>query len=155
MSEDAFLMTGLIATAVVAILLIVVALPVVLSMRHAARDRELQHTERLKALEVGRLLPGDPPPHGLNGSAGSAIAVWVPICALGIALGATRGSDLSDAANVVAWISAGSVGVTGVICGTVLALRAPIREVESNEPFFPAKPASEEGEFDTVCRRGA
>jgi hypothetical protein len=155
MSEEAFQVAILIAAAVVVILLIVVALPVVLSMRHAARDREFQHAERLKALEMGRSLPGDPMHPGSYRSAGMGIGVWVPIAALVLALAASITSNGSETAVAFAWVSAGSVGVTGVICGTILALRGPIREDESNAPYFPAKPSSEDVEFDIVSRRGA
>ena len=60
MSPVELSIAGIVVAAVVAVLMIVVALPVVLSMRHAARDREFQHAERLKALEVGLPWPGEP-----------------------------------------------------------------------------------------------
>jgi hypothetical protein len=83
------------------------------------------------------------------------IGVWVPIAALVLALAASTTSNGSEAAVAFAWVSAGCVGVTGVVCGTILALRAPTREVDSPAPFLSTKPAADDAEFDTVCRRGA
>src|SRR4051794_15887477 len=37
----------------------VVLVPVVMGLRHARRERELEHTERIRALELGRTLPRD------------------------------------------------------------------------------------------------
>jgi len=132
--------------------MIVVALPVVLSMRHAAKDRELLHAERLRALETGRPMPGETVSHNATGATG--VGVWVPICVFGIALAATQGSVDSRAADVAAWISAGCVGVTGVICGTVLTLHNAMREGRATDQTSPAKPHFEEADIDTVGRRG-
>ena len=138
----------LVIFASVAVLMIVVALPVVLSMRQAAKDRELLHAERLKALEMGRPLPGEATTQSSAGATG--VGVWVPICAFGIALAATQHSENSQAADFAAWISAGCVGVTGVICGTILTLHNAMKDGQS----APAKPQFEEHEIDTVSSRG-
>src|SRR4051794_2727234 len=124
MSPSDLKLAGIIVAAVVLVLMIVVALPVVLSMRHAARDREFQHTERLKALETGQPFPGDPATDVPPRHASTGIGVWVPLGALVIALAATRDAGDSPAA-VATWVAAGSVGIAGVICGTILALNAP------------------------------
>ena len=128
----------LVIFASVAVLMIVVALPVVLSMRHAAKDRELLHAERLRALETGRPMPGETVSH--NATVATGGGVWDPICVFGIAL--------------AAWISAGCVGVTGVICGTVLTLHNAMREGRATDQPSPAKPHFEEADIDTVGRRG-
>lgn len=141
----------LVIFASVAVLMIVVALPVVLSMRHAAKDRELLHAERLKALETGRPMPGESASRGSAGGAG--VGVWVPICVFGIALAATQHSENSQAIGVAVWISAGCVGVTGVICGTILTLNNAMRESRAARQTV-AKPFYEEAEIDAVGRRG-
>lgn len=147
MSPEAFSIAVLIAIAVVAVLAIVVALPVVLSMRQAARDREYQHAERLKALELGRPFPGESGFHGPCSSAG--VGIWVPIAVFGIALAATQAVLDSGAALVAVWGSAGCVGVTALICGTVLTLRNAERYDRIGSHAAAAKPAYEEPEFDT------
>jgi hypothetical protein len=153
MSPDDLRLAGIIAVAVVLVLMIVVALPVVLGMRQAARDREFEHAERLKALELGRPLPGDPATDGSTRRGDNGIGVWVPLGALAIALAATRGSDNSPAA-VATWVAAGTVGVAGVICGSILALRAPSPGDPAPRNLVPIKPPSEEDAVDTVSRRG-
>jgi hypothetical protein len=110
MSEADFQLALIVVISVVTILLIVVALPVVLSMRQAARDRQFQHAERLKALELGQPLPGDSTSELSHGRGGAGIGVWVPIGVMGIALAATHDSGDSPAA-IATWVAAGSVGV--------------------------------------------
>ena len=153
MSHSDFNLAMIIATAAVAILMIVVALPVVLSMRHAAKDREFQHAERLKALEMGQPVPGERPVEAPPGHAVSGIGVWVPLGVMGIALAATHETGHTPAV-VAIWVAAGSVGVAGVICGTILAMNAPSREAETAERCSPAKSAFGEDDVETVSRRG-
>ena len=44
---------------IVALAIPIVLVPVVLGICHARNERELEHSERMKALELGRALPGD------------------------------------------------------------------------------------------------
>src|SRR5436309_715788 len=87
-------------------LLIVVGLPSVLGIRYAARQRELEHTERMKALELGRPWPGAEPDEAESSGVGAPdrgvkIGVWVPLGALGIALAATSSQPgLTNAAGI-------------------------------------------------------
>ena len=46
---------------IVAMAIPIVLVPVVLGIRHARLERELEHAERMKALELGRTLPEDEP----------------------------------------------------------------------------------------------
>jgi hypothetical protein len=153
MSPADLTLAGIIAAAVVLALVIVVALPVVLSMRQAARDREYTHSERLKSLELGRPLLDAPATDGSTRRGDNGIGVWVPLGALGIALIATEVAD-SPSAAVAIWVAAGAVGVTGVICGCILALRAPSSGFPAPRAFVLAKPTTEEDGVDTVSRRG-
>src|SRR5271165_4058366 len=78
--------------------------------------RELEHKERMRALELGRSLPGD-------GSwlsplrAGVLVAAVVPIGALGSALLASLGLGYEEGI----WTAAGMVSVFAVVSGTVLS----------------------------------
>ncbi len=153
MSPVELSIAGIVVAAVVAVLMIVVALPVVLSMRHAARDREFQHAERLKALEVGLPWPGEPAAEVPPADGGTRIGVWVPLGAMAIALAATRGAGDSPSA-VATWVAAGSVGVAGVSCGTILAVNTPARATPAERGGAPAKPAFWQDDVDTVSRRG-
>ena len=114
-----------------------------LGLRQARYARELEHAERLKALECGELLPQD---RGTN--PGVAIGVSVPCTAFGVALVASFFN-----AGVYAWPAAGAVGVAAVICGTILALNPP-----PHRPGPPreanSKPAFDPDAIDVVGRRG-
>ncbi len=46
------------------------------------------------------------------------------------------------------------MGVTGVICGTILTLNNAMREGKAADQAASAKPMFEEAEIDTVSRRG-
>src|SRR5262245_9376176 len=64
--------------------LAVILVPVVLGLRQARIERELEHAERMKALELGLSLPKDAPfwsPLRLS----AAIGAGVPVAAFGIA----------------------------------------------------------------------
>lgn len=119
-------------------------------LRHARFTRELEHAERLRALECGETLPKD---RGVN--PGVAIGVAVPCTTFGVALVASFCN-----AGLYAWPAAGAVGVAAVICGTILALNPPpppprrpgpplSRDREAN-----AKPALDPDAIDVVGRRG-
>jgi hypothetical protein len=101
-----------IAALVLAGISLLVVVPTVLGLRHARRQRELEHAERMRALELGHPLPGSEP--SAQHSPALMIGLWVPISALGIAFVAQQHE---------AWIAAALVGVAGVVCGTVLAMR--------------------------------
>ena len=110
---------------------------------HARRERLLTHAERMKALELGRDLPDDAATARIKAVLDSSdeadetgdapeksIAVqvftttgWVSGCGLLFAFWASNpaGSGVSYAIAA----SAGAIGVTGMICGTILAARAP------------------------------
>jgi hypothetical protein len=157
MSDD-LMLAGIIMVGVVLGLLVAVGLPVVLGTRNTARQRELEHAERLKALELGRPWPGgDAANCDWYKHKGVLIGVWVPLGALGIALAATadKGGSGNATVDMVTWIAAGTVGVAGVLCGTILAaLRSPSAGV-STRPFHAStKPSFEEDAVDTVSRRG-
>jgi hypothetical protein len=136
----------LIAVGSLAGLLVVVALPVWLGTRHALRERQMEHTERMKALEMGVLLPKDQPkwtPEKLP----MAIGAGVPIAAL--IAGLSAGRD--------AWVAVGMVGTAGVICGTILATSRRFNPSASPGPFEArvAKPAVHDPDaFDVVSSRG-
>ena len=130
-------------------LLIVVGLPVVLGIRSEMRKREMEHTERMRAIELGRPLPGEGGWSSL-GRLALAIGAGVPLGTLGIGwLAAVSTGE----AIAFLWPSAGAVGVTAVICGTVLAARMP-REAARIGPDPHAKPAFDPDAYDAIAHRG-
>src|SRR5438128_865185 len=92
-------------------------------MRHARFERQLLHAERMKAMELGLPFPdtagngGDT--ESMPARPWTLIAVWVPIAVFG----ATLWGEV-PIPGVVRAVAAG-IGVTGIICGTILLLRLP------------------------------
>jgi hypothetical protein len=96
-------------------------------MKHAARDREMRHTERLKAIERGFILEdGDEERQFRKGllklAAGLGIAVpmFAVLCAA-VAVINTPPSGISATAVFLIWTTAASIGVFGLGSGAWLA----------------------------------
>jgi|SRR5579864_2288001 len=153
--ESHLLMTAIICGCIVLGLAIVVGLPVVLGVRHSRGVRELEHAERMKALELGRPWPPgvENPSASSEGSPGQKIAIAVPLGALGIAwLASTPPWNHGEISQII-WGAAGLVAVAGVICGTLLVLRQP--SGASGSQRVPVKPYQHDpDEFDVAGRRG-
>jgi hypothetical protein len=129
---------------------------------HARRGRQFMHVERMKALELGRELPDDTEtarikaayqveaakqaeePDGLRAMAVQCYTTtgWVAGLGLLFAVGAAGVGSSSAAVSMTVAVSAGAIGVTGMICGTILAAKAPEpRETASTSaPTAPIKP---------------
>jgi hypothetical protein len=126
MIPDNVAISLVIAVASVLALLIMIGLPIWLTARHSRFERQLLHTERMKAMELGL-----PPPDqaGAGGAEGTParpwtlLVVWVPLGIFGATLGATLWGDIPIPS--VVWIAAAGLGVTSIICGTILLLRHP------------------------------
>lgn len=114
------------------------------------QKRELEHAERLKAIEFGTTLPQD---RGMN--PGVAIAIWVPLGVFGLAL---IGSSTSSYAAAFVWPSAAVVGATAIISGVVLAVSQPaaatvsVRNAVGPAPIKPH--VVDPDTFDIADRRG-
>jgi hypothetical protein len=132
---------------------------------HTRRERLLTHTERMKALELGRALPDDPatarikaayvPPVSSEPANSEALAskcystaVWVAFWGFGSGVGAVQAGGIAVAIAIAA--SVGAIGVTSIICGTILAARPPVAPA----PAYSSKPTVEEDAFDVVSSRG-
>ena len=116
--------------------------------RNERKNRELEHAERMKAIEFGTTLPQD---RRMN--PGVAIAIWVP---LGVFTLALSGSATSNAAAFL-WPAAAVVGGIAIICGVILALNqpTPTQIVRSGQNTAPIKPhVVDPDTFDVVGRRG-
>lgn len=120
----------------------------VLGMRQEQRKRELEHLERLRALETGHGLTQD---KGV--SSGVSIAVGAPAAVFGIAFVA---SLANQSAVPFVWPMAGAVGITAVICGTILAYRQPVpgRSDVTMTTRSEKQPICDPDTFDVAGRRG-
>ena len=140
------LLAGLIVGGVVICLV-----PIFGGFLHYRRERLLTHAERMKALEMGRDLPedtatarikavyGSPDKPEAASSGPKSLAVqcytttgWV--AGLGLLFATQASSNAGVAYSVAA--SAGAIGVTGLICGTILASKA----MESAPTSLASKP---------------
>ncbi len=141
------------------------------------RERMLTHQERLKALELGREIPDDAATARMKvawgitssgektdssdnseGTSGAlsrkcfSTAVWVAFWGFFAASqsGVTGHSPSAVAVAIAIGASAGAIGVTAVICGTILAMRTPPARAWS----APGKTLTESDALDVVSRRG-
>jgi hypothetical protein len=122
-------------------------LAIVLGIRHERRKRELEHIERMHALEFGRTLPQDQPwwsPLRIGVVIGGAVPLGV-FLTVGAA---TSAAGFHDGM----WLAAAIVGTAGVICGSILAMSNKTERVSS--PFADSKPQIEEDAYDVVGARG-
>ena len=134
---------------IVALLIPIVIVPVALGIKYARHERELEHAERMRALELGRTLPQDEPwwnPPRLA----AAIGVGVPI---GVFFWAAIGGS-GPGPHEEVWIGATTVSVAAVISGSVLAGKHYAR-VGAAAQAGQAKPDLVDADaFDVVGRRG-
>ncbi len=132
---------------------------------HTKRERLLTHQERMKALEVGRDLPGDAATarsKTIFGDSSSDAAddqnqslprkvftttLWIAFW--GFLFGGPAGAA-NHAVAIAMAASVGAIGVTAMICGTILAMRLPTTQATSTT----SKPSIESDAFDVVSRRG-
>jgi hypothetical protein len=97
----------------------IILVPVILGLKHARLDREFEHAERMKALELGRRLPGEEPwwsPPRLSVAFGVALPVGLFLCAW-------KATESQPNYAIAVWAAAAVVGFSGVIGGATLALR--------------------------------
>jgi hypothetical protein len=136
---------------IVAMLIPMVIVPTAMSFKHARFLREREHAERMRALELGLTLPRyeswTPDRLAL------AIGVGVPVASMLIAWLATRSYNVVDSPLEMIWKSAGWVGVSGVIGGTVLATQQ-IMKRDRSAPAPEEKLAYDPDTFDVVGSRG-
>jgi hypothetical protein len=131
---------------------------------HCRRERLLSHRERIKALELGRDFPDDPATAQVKAALGNgpaegkeapgslsrkcfSTALWVAFWGF---IAANSGGGHEPVAVAIA-TAVGFIGVASVICGTLLALRAPATIVQHSSP----KPEFDDTDaYDVVSRRG-
>ena len=120
----------------------------ILGLRHDRRKRELEHIERMRALELGRRLPQDE-------------RWWSParlpwFIGAGVPLGAFACVGLASRAvgyHEDMWLAAASVGIIGVISGSILG-GLSLSQRTSSAGLDTAKPEVDEDAYDVVSARG-
>ncbi len=134
-----------------AIVLPVILVPIILGMRHERYKRELEHAERIRALELGRTYYKDESWWTLP-RISVAIGAGVPAAVFFCAWQASE--SMSDAEDV--WIAACFVGLAAVISGSLLAGRHFFRRDESAPvaDSLTGKSRLDADAYDTVSSRG-
>jgi hypothetical protein len=131
---------------VFALLIPIVIAPTAMAFKKAERARQLEHTERMRALELGRILPKDEPWWNA-GRISVTIGAGVPIVAMVAAIIASESNGYQERV----WLMSGMVSMTGVISGTCLAIRhffGPSHDTAVEKPQY------DPDAFDVVGRRG-
>jgi uncharacterized membrane protein len=124
------------------------AMAIILGIRHDRQKREMEHIERMKALESGRTLPQDEPwlsPAKLAALIGGVVPLGVFV-SVGTA-------TTSSGYHEEMWLAAMSVGMAGVISGAVVAVHSN-RSRKTSDSVAVAKPYVEEDAYDVVSSRG-
>jgi hypothetical protein len=133
---------------IVAFVIPIIIVPTALGFKHARYLRQMDHEERMKAMELGQTLGEE---HSWT-PAGTAVTIGagVPIAAMFIAfIAATKEGD-----NEALWAATALIGVAGVICGSVLAAMQ-FSKRERTAPFSTEeKSAFDPDAYDVVGRRG-
>jgi hypothetical protein len=119
-----------------------------ITQKNERRRRELEHIERLKALEFGRTLPQDEPwlsPQKIALVIGGVVPLGAFIC-VGI-------TTFSVGYHEEMWLAACLVGVTSAIGGSILGGLALTRR-KTTAGLDTVKPYVEEDAYDVVSARG-
>ncbi len=98
---------------------------IVRGMKMSERSRELQHAERVKAIEAGQPWqdPADPPEQSLGNR--FWICFWIMLFGaavpfMSISSSLTHIEDVQELVMLAAYISAGVTGATASICATII-----------------------------------
>ena len=125
-------------------------LAIYLGIRHDKYKRELEHKERMRALELGRSLPGDAAwlsPMRLALMIAGGVPVGIFACASTATVKVGFQTDL--------WIATGMVGLASVVCGSLLAGLASTRTHKGQHQTELAHKAEfPEDAYDVVSSRG-
>lgn len=123
----------------------IVVAPVAIIAKTVSRHREMEHKERIRAIELGRVLPKDES-WWSRGRISAMIGAGVPVIAMFLAWMASE----SMGGREEVWITATVIGVTSVICGTRLATKLPAPD----PMILNAKHDMDPDAYDVVSRRG-
>jgi hypothetical protein len=123
-------------------------LAIILGIRHDRQKREMEHLERMKALELGRTLPQDE-----SWFTPAKIAVLIgAVVPLGVFVSVGTATT-SSGYHEEMWLAAMSVGMAGVISGAVVAVQSS-RSRKTSDSAAVVKPYVEEDAYDVVSSRG-
>jgi hypothetical protein len=144
-------------------LLLVLGIAAAIGLATLSRAAEQRHTERMRALELGRSWPPARrlSPFWTTGWLAAALGLILPFVTLAFA--STQNRGFPDNGSAV-WLAAAVISVMGIIGATILTLRTASLAVElarlDRQPSAPpvadpmAKPSAVDPDaFDTTARR--
>lgn len=121
-----------------------------LGIRHDRYKRELEHKERMRALELGRSLPGD--------AAWLSPAKVALMIAGGVPIGIFACASIATVQvgfHADVWIASAMAGLGSVVCGTLLAGLSFAKTGQGgHQAQFALKPEVSEDAYDVVSSRG-
>jgi hypothetical protein len=133
---------------IIGMMIPIVIVPTALGFKHARFLREVKHEERMRAMELGLTLPEDEAFSPAKLAAG--IGIGVPIGSFFLAWLA----DLTSNGGEAVWMAVSSIGLSGVICGTILAARHFATRNKPATYSNAIKPEYDPDAYDVVGRRG-
>lgn len=138
-----------IAIPIVALSIPVFVVPTVLFFKHASRKRELEHRERMAAIDRG-IHPPQAPSLFWPSMAALGIGMVVPVAAILFALIATSRGSLDDDI----WAPAVGLGMVAIVGGSVLGVKMlGLNQRTSSVQQDSVKPHYDPDEYDTVGTR--
>jgi hypothetical protein len=139
---------------ILGILMPIVLVPMIMILKHRTLQREWQHKERMRAIELGV-----PVPKAHSGGSVAAIGAGVPIAAVLGAVATTLSYESPSGDEVpmlgIVWGCAVLISAVGMITSLILAHiggRTP-RQSESFDPARNGKAAFDPDAFDVVSSR--
>ena len=134
-----------------ALLIPIIVVPASLALKYARYERELEHKERMRALELGRRMPGEEP-WVTPGRISLAIGAVVPVGVFFFAWMADQAGGHQDEV----WVGVTMVAITSVLCGSMLAAKHFNQQARTNvyaNVSSPGKPMMDADAFDVVGAR--
>jgi len=118
-------------------ILLLVTWTIFRAMKMSERSRELQHVERVKAIECGQPWqdPVEPPEPSLGNR--FWICFWIMLFGAGIPFSSVPSSlahmkDVSDSVTLAAYISAGLAAATASVCSAIIMCYTPNNSSSNN-----------------------
>ena len=133
---------------IVGMMIPIIIVPTALWFKHARFVRQVEHQERMRAMELGQTLAEDQSWTPM--SAAMTLGAGVPLGALFIAFIASPRTGASESI----WMAAGMIGVAAVISGSILAAQAFARQGQTSANHYAEKPAFDPEAFESVGHHG-
>lgn len=127
-----------------------VLVPACLAIRAGRQKRELEHLERMKALEMGQPVHGAGTDRSSRTWAGAAVAIAVPAITFTMSFLA----NMNSRGQEYTWVVSGVVGTIGIFAGLRLAGVESAQSGRLPSPSRAFKGTYDPDAYDVVSRRG-